>query len=190
MRTGAALLASVALVACNAPPPDDPLYVSVVLTSAAPGKVQDAFVEVLDDRGSSLTSFCLKLDASFDLKRAFGADPAKQVTVVVTPEGGVSGDQDANPGAQFSCDGAKLPMPAGAPQSVTLSFCAQTAPDAMGVDRHAPRELRFQVGATCGKGCGDGQVCGAGLSTSASECHASECCSSTIGDPCALLPSK
>lgn len=210
----AALLGARAFAGCAAEPPKDPSYLLVELAAeggaSAPRSVR---IEVLNGT-KELTSLCVRLaapaaekPASFVLKRDFGKDPGKRVTVVVTAFAGLSGDDAADEGQEFACpDAANLPAPLGEAQTLHVDFCEGKARklvvhagatccveidagapdgDAGDGDASASDAGASDAGPPCGA-CGAEMVCGAGLSSAGHACFPDECCAAEVSDACAL----
>ena len=140
---------------------------------------------VISRDGATLATLCVRIDgstaaspASVVLERKADADASTPVTVEVTSYDAVAGFDTVGAGEEFPCPGTMPPV-VGEPQRITLPLCAGAA-----------RAVSFHAGATCTAACSASQVCGAGLSSTGTECGATACCSGTLGDACALPPAE
>ena len=192
-----ATLAALSFAGCSSNAGQDPSYVKVELVPALTAAQIPRAVRVVitsEATNALIASLCVNIEgtqgmttASFVLRRDVGKSATDRIAVEVTPFDLIAGQDTVDPGKEFACP-ATLPVAQGETRKISIDFCeAET------------RSLVFHVGAVCCDGsggsggsggggscmCGDGFVCGVGLTSAGKECGPSDCCSQSISS-CAL----
>ena len=190
-----AISSALTVFGCSPEAAQDPSYVRVELVPAMTAAQSPRAVRVVITNVATnalVANLCVNIEgtqgtttASFVLRRDAGKPAADRISVEVTPFDLIAGQDTVDPGKEFACP-ATLPPALSEVRKISIDFCEAEA-----------RTLVFHVGAICCEGaggaggngtcmCGDGFVCGVGLTSAAKVCGPSDCCSESLSSSCAL----